>query len=87
MILLIAFMKAYDSLSINSIQILDPIYFDLDSNLLRPLFDQINFKSTRLVSVSIAVPYIHTYHSRFIPEGVPEESQIFLQDLLCHLIV
>jgi hypothetical protein len=24
--------------------------------------------------------YIHTYHSRFIPEGVAEVSQIFLQD-------
>jgi hypothetical protein len=24
--------------------------------------------------------YIHTYHSRFIPEGVAESSQIFLQD-------
>jgi hypothetical protein len=23
--------------------------------------------------------YIHTYHSRFIPEGVAEASQIFLQ--------
>jgi hypothetical protein len=25
-----------------------------------------------------AVTYIHTYHSRFIPEGVAEVSQIFL---------
>jgi hypothetical protein len=24
--------------------------------------------------------YIHTYHSRFIPEGVAEASQIFLRD-------
>jgi hypothetical protein len=24
--------------------------------------------------------YIHTYHSRFIPEGVAEVSQIFLRD-------
>jgi hypothetical protein len=24
--------------------------------------------------------YIHTYHSRFIPEGVAEISQIFLRD-------
>jgi hypothetical protein len=24
--------------------------------------------------------YIHTYHSRFIPEGVGEVSQIFLLD-------
>jgi hypothetical protein len=24
--------------------------------------------------------YKHTYHSRFIPEGVAEESQIFLRD-------
>jgi hypothetical protein len=24
--------------------------------------------------------YIHTYHSRFIPVGVAEASQIFLQD-------
>jgi hypothetical protein len=24
--------------------------------------------------------YIHTYHSRFIPEGVAEASQIFFQD-------
>jgi hypothetical protein len=24
--------------------------------------------------------YIHTYHSRFIPEGVAETSQIFLRD-------
>jgi hypothetical protein len=24
--------------------------------------------------------YIHTYHSRFIPEGVAELSQIFLRD-------
>jgi hypothetical protein len=24
--------------------------------------------------------YIHTYHSRFIPKGVAEVSQIFLQD-------
>jgi hypothetical protein len=24
--------------------------------------------------------YIHTYHSRFIPEGVAEASQIFLLD-------
>jgi hypothetical protein len=25
--------------------------------------------------------YIHTYHSRFIPEGVAEVSQIFLRDI------
>jgi hypothetical protein len=25
-------------------------------------------------------PYIHSYHSRFIPEGVAEVSQIFLRD-------
>jgi hypothetical protein len=25
-------------------------------------------------------PYIHTYHSRYIPEGVAEVSQIFLRD-------
>jgi hypothetical protein len=24
--------------------------------------------------------YIHTYHSRFIPEGVAEASQTFLRD-------
>jgi hypothetical protein len=24
--------------------------------------------------------YIHTYHSRFIPEGVAEASEIFLWD-------
>jgi hypothetical protein len=24
--------------------------------------------------------YMHTYHSRFIPEGVSDASQIFLQD-------
>jgi hypothetical protein len=24
--------------------------------------------------------YIHTYHSRFIPEGIAEVSQIFLRD-------
>jgi hypothetical protein len=27
-----------------------------------------------------ALMYIHTYHSRFIPEGVAEVSQIFLRD-------
>jgi hypothetical protein len=26
------------------------------------------------------ITYIHTYHSRFIPEGVAEVSQIFLRD-------
>jgi hypothetical protein len=26
------------------------------------------------------IGYIHTYHSRFIPEGVAEVSQIFLRD-------
>jgi hypothetical protein len=26
------------------------------------------------------INYIHTYHSRFIPEGVAEASQIFLRD-------
>jgi hypothetical protein len=26
------------------------------------------------------VTYIHTYHSRFIPEGVADVSQIFLRD-------
>jgi hypothetical protein len=25
--------------------------------------------------------YIHTYHSRIIPEGVAETSQIFLRDI------
>jgi hypothetical protein len=25
--------------------------------------------------------YIHTYHSRFIPEGVAEASHIFLRDI------
>jgi hypothetical protein len=28
----------------------------------------------------IGAYYIHTYHSRFIPEGVAEASQIFLRD-------
>jgi hypothetical protein len=27
-----------------------------------------------------ASAYIHTFHSRFIPEGVAEVSQIFLRD-------
>jgi hypothetical protein len=26
------------------------------------------------------IKYIHTYHSRFIPEGVSEASQIYLRD-------
>jgi hypothetical protein len=30
--------------------------------------------------VSFLEKYIHTYHSRFIPEGVAEVSQIFLRD-------
>jgi hypothetical protein len=30
--------------------------------------------------VYCAFTYIHTYHSRFIPEGVAETSQIFLRD-------
>jgi hypothetical protein len=30
---------------------------------------------------NIMVTYIHSYHSRFIPEGVAEASQIFLQDI------
>jgi hypothetical protein len=29
---------------------------------------------------SLLHTYIHTYHSRFIPEGVAEVSQIFLRD-------
>jgi hypothetical protein len=34
-----------------------------------------------LVPAAFAVgTYIHTYHSRFIPEGVAEVSQIFLRD-------
>jgi hypothetical protein len=28
----------------------------------------------------LCLTYIHTYHSRFIPEGVAEVSQIFLRD-------
>jgi hypothetical protein len=28
----------------------------------------------------LLIAYIHTYHSRFIPEGVAEVSQIFLRD-------
>jgi hypothetical protein len=30
--------------------------------------------------IIINLIYIHTYHSRLIPEGVSEASQIFLQD-------
>jgi hypothetical protein len=29
---------------------------------------------------SASTSYIHTHHSRFIPEGVAEVSQIFLRD-------
>jgi hypothetical protein len=32
------------------------------------------------VSLTKIYTYIHTYHSRFIPEGVAEVSQIFLRD-------
>jgi hypothetical protein len=30
--------------------------------------------------ILISLLYIHTYHSRFIPEKVAEVSQIFLRD-------
>jgi hypothetical protein len=30
--------------------------------------------------IKLKTTYIHTYHSRFIPEGVAEASQIFLRD-------
>jgi hypothetical protein len=30
--------------------------------------------------IALVQYYIHTYHSRFIPEGVAELSQIFLRD-------
>jgi hypothetical protein len=33
----------------------------------------------KIYSIIINPAYIHTYHSRFIPEGVAEEPQIFLQ--------
>jgi hypothetical protein len=29
---------------------------------------------------SILSTYVHTYHSRFIPKGIAEASQIFLRD-------
>jgi hypothetical protein len=41
------------------------------------VFIYINNKKTVLISTEI---YIHTYHSRFIPERVAEVSQIFLRD-------
>jgi hypothetical protein len=37
------------------------------------LLHQINVIKTKIIN-------IHTYHSRFIPEGVAEVSQIFLRD-------
>jgi hypothetical protein len=35
---------------------------------------------TPLSGIRVGRRYIHTYHSRFIPEGIVEASQIFLQD-------
>jgi hypothetical protein len=34
------------------------------------------------IEIIVTYLYIHTYHSRFIPEGVAEASQIFLGDVL-----
>jgi hypothetical protein len=34
-----------------------------------------------LFPITFFYGYIHTYHSRFIPEGVAEVSQIFLRDI------
>jgi hypothetical protein len=36
--------------------------------------------SNRLRFTHLPTSKIHTYHSRFIPEGVAEVSQIFLRD-------
>jgi hypothetical protein len=36
--------------------------------------------SRTLVNPSQFLTYIHTYHSRFIPKGVAEVSQVFLRD-------
>jgi hypothetical protein len=42
------------------------------------------YARVQLINVSLpyyaCYKYIHTYHSRFIPKGVAEASQIFLQD-------
>jgi hypothetical protein len=34
----------------------------------------------KIIAESLSHTYIHTYHSRFIPEAVAEVSQIFLRD-------
>jgi hypothetical protein len=44
--------------------------------VLRPQTKQCNCSTIK----SLAKAGVHTYHSRFIPEGVAEASQIFLRD-------
>jgi hypothetical protein len=38
-------------------------------------------KTNYTLHICFVHTYIHTYRSRFIPEGVAETSQIFLQDV------
>jgi hypothetical protein len=51
----------------------------IETSRLRPLF-MFLLKLGCLVLGDHTSTYIHTYHSRFIPEGVAEASQIFLRD-------
>jgi hypothetical protein len=37
-------------------------------------------------AIIVMAKYIHTFHSLFIPQGVAEAPQIFLQDVLQKLL-
>jgi hypothetical protein len=49
---------------------------------LPPNFDSMSVSNNIYSCIGYTFLCIHTYHSRFIPEGVPEISQIFLRDSL-----
>jgi hypothetical protein len=49
-------------------------------NEIRHLFDAMANIVLLSILILLHYKYIHTYHSRFIPEGVAQVSQIFLRD-------
>jgi hypothetical protein len=55
-------------------------------NIVRVLYENFGHWPPLNLSDNSFNTYIHTYHSRFIPEGVAEVSQIFLRDVLPKLV-